>query len=156
MLAVVTRIPVPQRVLTYMKPFGDGYTVREPRDPLERERWSSRYHVLRPCKVNRASDAKQAQGKELLQSIREKFKRMEEERRAHIQCKKESVSDERLNKCSRCKIMFYCSKECQQTHWSIHTRNLVKIRIDLCCLSAWCPFRRTLDDCARWERVVAR
>jgi hypothetical protein len=131
MLAVVIRIPVPERVLKHIKPFGDGYTNSEPRDPLERDRWSNRYHVMRLCEVDWASENQQAEGKELLQTIRERFKMMDKDRRANIQCaqcqkKEDSFSDERLNKCSRCKIVFYCSRECQQRHWPTHRTSCKK------------------------------
>ena len=28
--------------------------------------------------------------------------------------------DEKCNRCSKCKIVSYCSKNCQRTHWSYH------------------------------------
>lgn len=35
-------------------------------------------------------------------------------------CNKEKAACERLNKCSACKAITYCSKECQTNHWNEH------------------------------------
>jgi hypothetical protein len=40
-------------------------------------------------------------------------------------CKKFDDRSERFNKCSRCKIAFYCSRECQKEHWKIHKKDCV-------------------------------
>jgi len=39
------------------------------------------------------------------------------------QCRHCSKTSESLQKCGRCKIACYCSKECQTAHWSTHKTN---------------------------------
>ena len=42
-------------------------------------------------------------------------------------CKVCNKSSDRLNKCSACKSVYYCSSECQKVDWKSHKTNCFKI-----------------------------
>jgi hypothetical protein len=41
------------------------------------------------------------------------------------QCRKSDDASERFSKCSRCKVSYYCSRDCQRNHWAIHKKECV-------------------------------
>ena len=47
----------------------------------------------------------------------------EELRRICAACGSSAPSAQKLNACSRCKIAFYCNKECQKGHWKAHKKH---------------------------------
>lgn len=40
-------------------------------------------------------------------------------------CKRCGITDVHLKCCSKCKIVYYCSQECQKQHWPSHKRECV-------------------------------
>ena len=62
---------------------------------------------------------------------------------------------ENLSKCSRCKSVFYCSKECQKSHWKAHKANCklapkVPVANEKLPIKFPQPTRRDLDSIARF------
>lgn len=62
---------------------------------------------------------------------------------------------ENLSKCSRCKSVFYCSKECQKLHWKAHKANCklppkVPVANEKLPIKFPQPTRRDLDSVARF------
>jgi hypothetical protein len=41
------------------------------------------------------------------------------------QCRKSDDASERFSKCSRCKVAYYCTRDCQRNHWTIHKKECV-------------------------------
>jgi hypothetical protein len=37
-------------------------------------------------------------------------------------CKKSDDASERFKQCSRCKVTYYCGRDCQKDHWRIHKK----------------------------------
>ena len=33
-----------------------------------------------------------------------------------------------ITKCSRCKKVFYCNRECQKQHWKVHKKQCVPVK----------------------------
>ena len=46
-------------------------------------------------------------------------------------CQTCSKAGTALLKCATCKVVYYCSKECQQLHWSAHKRHCKEVKRSL-------------------------
>jgi hypothetical protein len=126
-LAYTLKIPVPTRTLQHMKPFGDGYTAREPTDPLERARWIDRYVTMRVTELDWASPAAKAPGQELTKAKKMKYIKLENQIKSNLQCAachtlEDFDAEQLLSKCSRCKRVYYCTRSCQTVHWPLHKK----------------------------------
>jgi hypothetical protein len=40
-------------------------------------------------------------------------------------CEKCDDASERFKQCSRCKVAYYCTRDCQKNHWSVHKKECV-------------------------------
>mmetsp|Transcript_7609 Transcript_7609/g.18322 ORF Transcript_7609/g.18322 Transcript_7609/m.18322 type:complete len:472 (-) Transcript_7609:154-1569(-) len=126
------RIPTPMNVRRHLGKFGASYTEREPRDPLERKRWSNRYFCKRVEEFDFSDPRGQIEGREIKMTLGIKDQYVEDSRKSSIQCGQcqavEPEGDEAIffSKCSRCKLMYYCSRDCQQKHWKIHKKSCKK------------------------------
>lgn len=134
-LSLSYRIQTPMDVRDHLGIFGAGYTAQEPTDPVERARWSNRHFCLRAKQVDFSSDAGQAEGSQIMMTFQVKSSMVEEERRTDLRCAKcrklETAADNNdlqqeqeeavvLSKCSRCRRIYYCSRDCQTSHWKAH------------------------------------
>lgn len=121
MLAICVGIQTPLAVRKHLKPFGDKYRPVEPRDPLERSRWSNRYAAMRVAEADWTVEPPD----DMIQGMTMAGIMMESERQGNAQCaachKKENPESKiRLSKCSRCRLVLYCNRECQLAHWRAH------------------------------------
>jgi len=122
--ALVYKCPVPIRVHEKLVPFGRAYTPRMPSDPIEKSLWNARL-IAKPiteCDLTQQSDIQMA---DLMLA---KFKRLDQQRQAEVQCAKcqrqenldSPLTGIKLSKCARCRVVQYCSKECQIRDWPVH------------------------------------
>ena len=66
-------------------------------------------------------------------------------------CKK--FFNKELNICSKCHIIFYCSKKCQIENWSEHKNNCNKQTIYYRCANCNCYFQNKLKKCSRCKSI---
>ena len=118
--------PTPPQVKRHLLHFGSKYTDREPTDLLERKRWSNRYFCMRVGQVDFTTPEGQEDGAEMKYSHITKHKEKEEARMVDIQCAKCRVmaqdGESSFKRCSKCRMIYYCSSECQREHWAIHRK----------------------------------
>eukprot|EP00613_Pedinella_sp_CCMP2098_P082362 CAMPEP_0171994774 /NCGR_PEP_ID=MMETSP0993-20121228/279129_1 /TAXON_ID=483369 /ORGANISM="non described non described, Strain CCMP2098" /LENGTH=492 /DNA_ID=CAMNT_0012647861 /DNA_START=58 /DNA_END=1536 /DNA_ORIENTATION=- len=141
-------LPVPLKVRRHLAPFGAKYSPSEPREPLERERWSNRFVCMRVAELDWSAPANAALAKTLTGFVDGTWAAFHARRLATVQCaschkpEKEVAGDGeegggdgggggggagRMKKCSRCKLARYCSAECQKNHWPKHKLVCVKV-----------------------------
>ena len=123
-------IPTPMEVRQHLGSFGDAYRPTEPTDQVERRRWSERYFCKRLKEVDFSTADGKEDGSELITVHETKAKVFADQRYSSIQCgqckKSEDDDDELFRKCSRCKLVYYCSRNCQVAHWKTHKTTCTK------------------------------
>jgi hypothetical protein len=128
-MSLFMRVPTPMNVRRHLGTFGESYTNVEPTNPIERERWSHRYFCKR-LNSDFSTDAGQLDGAEMKMTNEVKERMVEENRISSIQCGQcrdiEPENDALFSKCSQCKMVYYCSRECQSTHWPTHKKMCTK------------------------------
>ena len=129
LLGLYFSIPTPMEVRQHLGAFGDSYTPWPPTDPLERDRWSERYFCKRLKEVDFSTEDGKEDGSEIMKGYETKAQLFADQRFTSIrcgQCQRVEVEDELFSKCSRCKMVYYCSRECQNTHWKSHKKTCTR------------------------------
>ena len=122
-------ILTPMEVKQHVGSFGDSYTLTEPTDLTERLRWSERYFCQRLKEVDFSTEDGKEDGSKLITALEVKAKAFADHRYSSIQCaqcQKSEEDDELFSKCSRCKMVYYCSRNCQTAHWKTHKKTCTK------------------------------
>jgi hypothetical protein len=58
-----------------------------------------------------------------MQMMQEKLNHLQVTENVCANCKKAATNEIKLSKCSRCKAVSYCSKECQKADWKMHKQS---------------------------------